>query len=297
MAIRDGGGVSSPILPPGAAMELPGRGTTFVRHVDGPARRAHARAAARLDRHRRPQLVHLLPPARPPLPGDRDRPSRSRAWHPLEEAVPPRGLRRRRRRRLRRARHRAVHPGRLLDGRPDRPAHLAPPPRACRADSCCAPRAATSSTSREERLGFLGLSGLAAARPAHPGAGAPLAHRPALPAAQDRAVGAVGGAGGERCTTGGWCSRPGKAIGSFSSRPWIGEVDVPTSVVITMRDRVVPVRRQVRLFESIQGAEAFRVDGDHDAVVAERRPVRAHAAARRHSVIERAELRTPAPIA
>eukprot|EP01041_Mallomonas_annulata_P029280 gene29280-51244_t len=87
----------------------------------------------------------------------------------------------------------------------------------------------------------------------------------------------------------------GKAIGSFSSRPWLGEVDVPTSVVITMRDRVVPVRRQVRLFESIKGAEAFRVDGDHDAVVANADrfvPTLLRAA---HSVIERADLRTPAP--
>ena len=60
----------------------------------------------------------------------------------------------------------------------------------------------------------------------------------------------------------------GRAIGNFSSREWIGEIDVPTSIVITMRDRVVPVRRQVRLFEAIPDAEAFRVDGDHDAVVA-----------------------------
>ena len=60
----------------------------------------------------------------------------------------------------------------------------------------------------------------------------------------------------------------GRAIGNFSSREWIGEIDVPTSVVITMRDQVVPLRRQVRLFEAIPDAEAFRVDGDHDAVVA-----------------------------
>jgi hypothetical protein len=33
-----------------------------------------------------------------------------------------------------------------------------------------------------------------------------------------------------------------------------------------MRDRVVPVRRQVRLFEGIHRAEAYRVDGDHDSV-------------------------------
>ena len=60
----------------------------------------------------------------------------------------------------------------------------------------------------------------------------------------------------------------GRAIGNFSSGEWIGEIDVPTANVITMRDSVVPLGRQRRLFESIPGAEAFRVDGDHDAVVA-----------------------------
>jgi 3-oxoadipate enol-lactonase len=60
----------------------------------------------------------------------------------------------------------------------------------------------------------------------------------------------------------------GRAIGRFSSSDWIGEVDVPTSSVVTMRDQVVPVRRQIKLFEQIDGAEAFRVDGMHDAVVA-----------------------------
>ena len=43
---------------------------------------------------------------------------------------------------------------------------------------------------------------------------------------------------------------------------------MPTSTLITMRDRVVPVRRQIRLFEAIPDVEAFRVDADHDAVVA-----------------------------
>lgn len=60
----------------------------------------------------------------------------------------------------------------------------------------------------------------------------------------------------------------GKAIGNFSSSDWITEIDVPTSVVVTMRDQVVPLRRQVRLVESIPDAEPFRVDGGHDAVVA-----------------------------
>ncbi len=60
----------------------------------------------------------------------------------------------------------------------------------------------------------------------------------------------------------------GKAIGRFTSADWIGGVDVPTSVLITMNDRVIPLSRQVKLFELIPQAEAFRVDGDHDAVVA-----------------------------
>jgi 3-oxoadipate enol-lactonase len=60
----------------------------------------------------------------------------------------------------------------------------------------------------------------------------------------------------------------GKAIGRFSSAGWLHEVDVPSSSVLTLRDQLVPVRRQVKLFEMIPDAEAFRVDGAHDAVVA-----------------------------
>ncbi|MFT4774484.1 MAG: 3-oxoadipate enol-lactonase [Candidatus Azotimanducaceae bacterium] len=61
----------------------------------------------------------------------------------------------------------------------------------------------------------------------------------------------------------------GKAIGRFSSADWIGEVDVPTAVLITMNDPVIPLARQVKLFELVGQAEAFRVDGGHDAVVAQ----------------------------
>jgi 3-oxoadipate enol-lactonase len=59
----------------------------------------------------------------------------------------------------------------------------------------------------------------------------------------------------------------GKAIGEFSSSEWIVSVDVPTSVIITMRDNVVPLRRQVKLFEWIPDAEPYRVDAAHDAIV------------------------------
>ncbi|MCB0985344.1 MAG: hypothetical protein KDB06_11905, partial [Ilumatobacter sp.] len=60
----------------------------------------------------------------------------------------------------------------------------------------------------------------------------------------------------------------GRAIGRFDARPWMGEVDVPTSVVVTMRDSVVPTHRQVKWFEGIPAAEALRVDGDHDVIIA-----------------------------
>ena len=56
----------------------------------------------------------------------------------------------------------------------------------------------------------------------------------------------------------------GQALGSFDSRRWIGDVDVPTSVVITDRDRTVPTRRQNDLADAIPGARRFHVDGGHD---------------------------------
>ncbi len=60
----------------------------------------------------------------------------------------------------------------------------------------------------------------------------------------------------------------GQAIGAFVSRDWLPAITTPTSVVITMNDRIVPTRRQIALFLLIPGAEAYRIDGDHDTVVA-----------------------------
>jgi 3-oxoadipate enol-lactonase len=55
------------------------------------------------------------------------------------------------------------------------------------------------------------------------------------------------------------------AIGSFSSHEWVGEIDVPTAVVVMMRDRGVPPSRQIKLAESIPGATIHRVDAGHAA--------------------------------
>jgi 3-oxoadipate enol-lactonase len=120
--------------------------------------------------------------------------------------------------------------------------------------------------SREERLSWLGISGLAAvARMTPATARRWLTKQLYLQRrAQQWEPWAL-----EQASLHDWRAvlEAGRAIGNFSSRDWIGGVDVPTSVVLTMRDRVVPVRRQMRLFESIPGAEAFRVDGDHDVVI------------------------------
>jgi 3-oxoadipate enol-lactonase len=52
-------------------------------------------------------------------------------------------------------------------------------------------------------------------------------------------------------------------LGRFNSAPWIGEVDVPTAVVVTEKDHTIPQRRQRRLAEAIEDAEVFTAPGGH----------------------------------
>jgi pimeloyl-ACP methyl ester carboxylesterase len=54
-----------------------------------------------------------------------------------------------------------------------------------------------------------------------------------------------------------------QAVCDFSSHRWISGVDVPTAVVVTRHDRVVPPSRQWRLARALPLAEVFEVDGDH----------------------------------
>ena len=57
------------------------------------------------------------------------------------------------------------------------------------------------------------------------------------------------------------------ALGRFSSVAWIGGVDVPTAVVVTTRDVLVPPARQYALAAAIPGASVHEVDADHGAPV------------------------------
>jgi len=127
--------------------------------------------------------------------------------------------------------------------------------------------ATSFATSREEKLSFMGLSGLAAvARVAPTQTRQWLTEQMFLRRKTDQwDPWSIEQVGRHEWRT---VLEAGRAIGKFSSRAWIEDIDVPTSVIMTMRDHVVPLRRQVRLFESISGAEAFQVDGDHDACVA-----------------------------
>jgi hypothetical protein len=56
-------------------------------------------------------------------------------------------------------------------------------------------------------------------------------------------------------------------LGRFNSAAWIGDVDVPTAVVVTTKDRAVAVRRQYRLAAAIPGTEVFLAKGGHASIV------------------------------
>ena len=62
----------------------------------------------------------------------------------------------------------------------------------------------------------------------------------------------------------------GRELGRYDARGWLPSVDVPTAVVITTRDSLVPPSAQRDLAERIPGVTVYEVEGDHDAVVARR---------------------------
>jgi len=55
----------------------------------------------------------------------------------------------------------------------------------------------------------------------------------------------------------------GHAIGHYDARPWIGEVDVPTAVVVTTEDRAIRPHDQRRLVDTIEGATEHEVADGH----------------------------------
>ena len=57
----------------------------------------------------------------------------------------------------------------------------------------------------------------------------------------------------------------GHAIGQYDARSWIGDIDVPTTVMVTARDRALLPEQQDKLADSIPHAVVHRVDDGHVA--------------------------------
>ena len=57
------------------------------------------------------------------------------------------------------------------------------------------------------------------------------------------------------------------AMGHFTSHAWIGEIDVPTAVVVTTKDRFVAPDRQINLARAIPGATIHPTRASHAACV------------------------------
>lgn len=57
------------------------------------------------------------------------------------------------------------------------------------------------------------------------------------------------------------------AVCEFTSDSWISQVDVPTAVVVTALDRIVPPYRQLELARAVPGASVHEVDADHGACI------------------------------
>jgi pimeloyl-ACP methyl ester carboxylesterase len=55
----------------------------------------------------------------------------------------------------------------------------------------------------------------------------------------------------------------GQAIGSYNARPWIKYIDVPTTVMVTDRDRAIRPEEQLRMASAIPGAVVQHVDDGH----------------------------------
>lgn len=53
------------------------------------------------------------------------------------------------------------------------------------------------------------------------------------------------------------------AIGTYDAARWIGDIDVPTAVVVTTDDKAVPATEQARLVVRIPNATIHRVDDGH----------------------------------
>lgn len=58
----------------------------------------------------------------------------------------------------------------------------------------------------------------------------------------------------------------GRELSNYDSREWLGELDLPAAVIITLRDAGVPPSHQLELADLLD-AEIFELDADHGAAI------------------------------
>jgi len=61
----------------------------------------------------------------------------------------------------------------------------------------------------------------------------------------------------------------GRALSRYDARPWAGQLDIPAAVLITTRDRLVRLAKQRELARALR-ASVFEIDADHDLPLANR---------------------------
>src|ERR1044072_5338153 len=54
-----------------------------------------------------------------------------------------------------------------------------------------------------------------------------------------------------------------QAVSEFTSHEWVGQVDVPVSVIVTTQDHLVPVSRQRRLAAALADPAVLEIAADH----------------------------------
>jgi pimeloyl-ACP methyl ester carboxylesterase len=55
----------------------------------------------------------------------------------------------------------------------------------------------------------------------------------------------------------------GAEIGRYNATPWLKEINVPTSVLVTTNDRAIPPSHQLALAKGIRGARVHKISGGH----------------------------------
>ena len=226
----------------------------------GSGRRADLAPHSRLGRERRPELVPGVRAAERVLQHRRARPTRARAWTPNTWHLPARGLRRRLRGDTRRTRHRPSDRGRLLDGRTGLAVVVATAPRPRRRPRDVRDRARVHAVFGCAVAYQTWMFGLASA--ARVAAYAPAI--PLLPLGRSRPRRMPAWVAAEmRRHDYRMMVEAGHSLSTYYAGRWIGEIDVPTTILCTSEDRAVRPEWQRDMAAAIPGATCREVEGGH----------------------------------